>query len=206
MKKEEFMALGLSEELATKAEEASKNELENYVLKSDYDRIKTAKKLLEDDVKQKGLDLENLKKDVKSVEELNTKISDLQKDYEKKEEKYQNDLKELRFNHSLEKALGEARAKNGKVVKAILDLEKLKLNEDGSITGLEEQIKKAQESDAYLFDLEDQGTGSQGNFGRRKENQKNPWKKESFNLTEQSRLFKEEPELAKSLMALAQEN
>ena len=34
---------------------------------------------------------------------------------------------------------------------------------------------------------------------------KNPWKKETFNLTEQARIIKENPELAKQLQAAAKE-
>ncbi len=39
MKKEEFIALGISEELATKAEAASQTELKGYVEKTKYDEV-----------------------------------------------------------------------------------------------------------------------------------------------------------------------
>ena len=51
------------------------------------------------------------------------------------------------------------------------------------------------------------GTGSPGNFARPNlSSQRNPWAKEHFNLTEQGKLYKENPDLAKQLMAQAGEN
>ena len=46
MKKEEFVALGISEELAAKAETASLKELEGYVTKEQLDEVNTEKKHL----------------------------------------------------------------------------------------------------------------------------------------------------------------
>lgn len=47
MKKEEFVALGISEELAAKAEKASQEELKGYVEKSKHDEIVGGKQNLE---------------------------------------------------------------------------------------------------------------------------------------------------------------
>lgn len=41
------------------------------------------------------------------------------------------------------------------------------------------------------------GGGGQGGSG----GQKNPWKKETYNLTEQGKILKEDPDLAKQLIA-----
>ena len=51
MKQEEFTALGISEELAKKAAEASQKELEGFIPKSRFDEVNEAKKTLEKDVK-----------------------------------------------------------------------------------------------------------------------------------------------------------
>jgi molybdopterin-guanine dinucleotide biosynthesis protein len=58
----------------------------------------------------------------------------------------------LKFDHALESALSGAKAKNVKAVRALLNTEQLKLQDDGSIFGLEEQLKKVKESNDYLFD------------------------------------------------------
>lgn len=57
----------------------------------------------------------------------------------------------LRFDHALEAALKEAKVKDPADVIPNLKRDKLVLNEDGSIVGLEEQLKPLRESKDYLF-------------------------------------------------------
>src|SRR5690554_3663163 len=64
--------------------------------------------------------------------------------------------------------------------------ESITLTEDGTITGLKEQLDVLKENKAYLFkEVDPAGTGgSLGNGGKGKPGEKNPWSKEHFNLTE----------------------
>jgi hypothetical protein len=71
--------------------------------------------------------------------------------------------------------------------------------------GLDEQLKTLKESKAFLFKQEEQqqsgfrvGGDGQGNAVLN-----NPFSKEHWNLTEQGKLFKQNPELYKALMAQA---
>lgn len=58
----------------------------------------------------------------------------------------------LKFDHALEAALTGEKAKNMKAVKALLQMDALKLNEaDGSILGLKEQLEKVKADNDYLF-------------------------------------------------------
>ena len=79
-------------------------------------------------------------------------------DYKAKFEQAQADskkqLEELQFNHALDSALGGAKAKSIKAVKALLETDKLKLNKDGSLTGLSEQLEKIKSENDYLFETE----------------------------------------------------
>lgn len=93
----------------------------------------------------KGMDIEGVKK---SADEWKTKAETAQAEAAKQ-------VAALKFEHTLGDALTGAKAKNAKAVKALLDLENLKLNEtDGSIIGLDDQLKKIKESNDYLFDSE----------------------------------------------------
>ena len=98
----------------------------------------------------------------------------------------------------------EVGAKNIKAIKALIDMEQVKL-EDGDLVGFDTQIEALKESDSYLF--EEVGKGTLGSAGTHKRdngaNTKNPFSKEHFNLTEQSKLFIENPTLAKQLQELA---
>lgn len=62
MKKEEFMALGISEELAARAEAASLKEFEGYVPKEHLDTSNAEKKQLQEDIAFRDKQLEELKK------------------------------------------------------------------------------------------------------------------------------------------------
>jgi Asp-tRNA(Asn)/Glu-tRNA(Gln) amidotransferase C subunit len=60
----------------------------------------------------------------------------------------------LKFDHALEGALTEAKAKNPKAVKALLNFDNLKLAEDGKIVDLEDQLKAIKDENDYLFESE----------------------------------------------------
>ena len=62
MKKEDFLKLGLTEEQATKAAEASAEELKGFIPKSRFDEVNEQKKKLEEDIKTRDKQLEELKK------------------------------------------------------------------------------------------------------------------------------------------------
>jgi hypothetical protein len=64
----------------------------------------------------------------------------------------QAEIVKLKFDHALEGALAEAKAKNPKAVKALLNFENLKLAEDGKIVDLEDQLKAIKTENDYLFE------------------------------------------------------
>ena len=77
MKKEEFAALGISEELAARAEAASLKELEGYVAKEKLDTANAEKKQLQEDIASRDQQLEELKKSSGDNAELKKQIEDL---------------------------------------------------------------------------------------------------------------------------------
>lgn len=153
MKYEDFIKLGLSEEDAKKAAEASQEELKAYIPKSRFDEVNESKKQLEKDIASRDEQLEALKKI--DAEGLKAEIERLQGENKAAQEKYEADMKQVQIDNAVEKALLGAKAKNIKAVKALLDLEKAELDGD-SIKGLDEQLKKLQESEdsKFLFDVQ----------------------------------------------------
>ena len=70
-------------------------------------------------------------------------------------------VKTLKFDHALSESLKAAKAKNHKAVKALLEIDKLALAEDGeSITGLDDQLKVVQTENTYLFDSQPESDGN----------------------------------------------
>ena len=74
------------------------------------------------------------------------------------EKAHKAELAQLKLDNAIENALTVAGAKNSKAVKALLDVSKVKLGEDGKLTGWDDQIKAIQKSDAYLFNMQQKNT------------------------------------------------
>ena len=151
MKKAEFVALGISEELAAKAEKASLEELKGYVEKSKHDEVVEENKTLKTSVSDRDKQLETLKASAGDNEELKKQIETMKQQNADQEKAHKAELAQLRLDHAMDAALTAAGAKNGKAVKALLDVSKVKLGEDGKLTGWDDQIKAIQKSDSYLF-------------------------------------------------------
>ena len=56
-----------------------------------------------------------------------------------------------KLDNAIDTALTAAGAKNVKAVKPFIDTTKVKLGEDGKLTGLDEQLKEVQKTEGYLF-------------------------------------------------------
>ena len=123
-------------EAAKQSGETAKNELET--VRSQLDE---ANKQIEG---FKELDVDGIKK---AAEDYKTK-------FEAETKQHKADMEKLQFDHALAGALSEAKAKNTKAVSALLELEGLKLK-DGTIIGLEDQLKKLKSENDYLFDSDE---------------------------------------------------
>ena len=156
MKKEDFIKLGFSEEDAIKAAEASQEELKGFIPKARFDEVNTEKKTLETSLAERNTQLETLKNSTGDVEAMKKQITDLQADNKTKDEAHAAEIKQLKIDAAVSAALTASKAKNEKAVKALLDLEKAELADDGTIKGLADQIKKLQGADdsKFLFEAE----------------------------------------------------
>src|SRR5690606_22865001 len=105
---------------------------------------------LANQLKDRDKQLEDIGKKAKDHEELQQTIKDLQKENEDAKKDYEANLIKTRKEAKLELALKDAKAKNPKAVKALLDAEKISLDGD-NLVGLEEQLTALKESDSYLF-------------------------------------------------------
>lgn len=150
MKKEDLLEMGLTEEQAKKVMDSLDGD---FVTKTRFNEIneelKTAKKSVLDRDKQ----LEDLKKSAGDNTALTQQIAQLQQQNTDQKKAYDEELAALKFNNAIELALTGAGAKNVKAVRAMLDDTKIKLGDDGKLTGFGEQIEALKKSDGYLFDV-----------------------------------------------------
>jgi hypothetical protein len=152
MKKEEFIDLGISEELAAKAEKASLKELEGYVAKDQLDTVNAENKNLKQQVADRDKQLDTLKKENGDNEELKKQIETMKQQNADQEKAHKAEIAQIKLDNAIDAALTAAGAKNAKAVKALLDVSKVKLGDDGKLTDWDDQLKAVQKSDAYLFE------------------------------------------------------
>ena len=132
-----------------------------------YNKLKTQKTELEAQIKEKDTQLADLSKNNKGNEDLLNQIKDLQALNKQTITDYENKINQMQFDYALEGALTNAKSKNNKALKALLDMNSIKYQE-GKLEGLQEQIEALQKDASYLFDLNNapQNTGGIGQFGR----------------------------------------
>ena len=147
MKKEDLIALGLTEEQAKKVLDAVKD----YVPKTQLAEVERERDGLKATVTERDTQLETLKKSSGDNAALQQQIADLQKANEDQKKAHEAEISQLRLDNAVEAAILAAGGKNVKAVRALLDADKLRLEKDGTVTGLSDQIKAIQKSDAYMF-------------------------------------------------------
>ena len=164
----------------------------NFIPKSRFDQVNDDKKAYKSQVKKLQTDLESVSKKAGEVEGLNTVITELKETLEKKDK----EIADREFNYSLDSALKDAKCKNTKALKALLDMDGIKY-QDGKLDGLEKQLEGLKESDSYLFDL-DTAPGNTGGIGNFPRGGKQTITKEQFNsmsYTERVNLYNSNKEL-----------
>ena len=144
-----------------KAQESAKDgvKLANLTEGGYVDKQKFESKDEEAKTLKKNLDAlqETVKKfDGVDVEKLKTATADAQK-------KFDADLAATRLDGAINLALVQAGARNVKAAKALIDLSKAKLKEDGSVDGVD--IEGLKKSDAYLFTVETKTNAGDGHDG-----------------------------------------
>ena len=90
-------------------------------------------------------------------------VEQLQKEVKDWKEKYQRDLAAVKKEAAIEAAILKARGRNVRAIKALLDLENVRLREDGVLEGLD--LDGLKNTDGYLFDFEQtvqKGNGAKG--------------------------------------------
>lgn len=197
---EEYIALlNLDGEAKKKATESLKNLLkDSYVEKTKFDEAAAAKSNLETQIKERDKQLETLKKTAGDKEKLEATIKQLQEDNKSAKTKYETDLKNLRIDSAVKLKLSGT-AQDVDIVAGLIDKTKLIVSDDGTVAGLDEQINPLKQSKPFLFKNDKQSY--EPKVGGNPIN--NPFSKEHFNLTEQGKLFRENPQQARALALAA---
>ena len=148
MNKEDLIAMGLTEEQAKKVMDSLDG---NYVTKTRFNEVNEENKTLKKSVSDRDKQLEDLKKSSGDNEELKKQIETLQQENANQKKAHDAEMTQLRLDNAIDAALTAAGAKNIKAVRALIDTSKVKVGEDGKLTGFDDLLSAVQKSDSYLF-------------------------------------------------------
>ncbi|WP_277631488.1 phage scaffolding protein [Atopococcus tabaci] len=118
--------------------------------KTELTEAKTTVETLQEQLNQRNADIEELRKQAGSIEELQGKLKELQNKYESETQELQGKLTQAKLDAAVELALTKNGARNNKAVRALLNAEELELSDDG-VKGLDDQLNAVKEENPYLF-------------------------------------------------------
>ena len=161
MTKESLMAMGLTEEQANKVMEGLNG---SFVTKTRFNEVNEELKTAKATITERDGQLNALKTSGADAAALQAQITQLQADNAAKDQEHAAEIKKIKIENAVEKALTDAKAINPATVKPLLAafLEKADLDDDGTIRGLADEIGKLAKAEgtSFLFKADDTTTTS----------------------------------------------
>lgn len=168
--KEELKGFGLTDEVISNILESQKKKMENYVLKSEHDNVKNELESEKQKVKDRNETIKKLKTFEGTATELQAKVDELNKELKTKDEDYEKNLNAQKKESAIKFGVMnfESAVQDLDMVVGLIDKEKVTIDKDGKITGLDEQLKDLQKNKAFLFKAKSNDDNSQnsGVFGK----------------------------------------
>lgn len=166
-----------------------------------YNKLKEQKIALEEQIKGANDTISDLKK---NSEDIEAKVKEWENKYNELDSTSRAKIKNMTIDYAINSKLSGVNEKYRKLLCKEFDTSKMEVKDTGEIIGLDEQFKDISETYKEWFESSTpSNTGSPGNFPRKSNVVNNPFIKETFNLTEQGRLLKENPDKAKEFAAQA---
>lgn len=152
MKRKFLEDLGIEKEVIDKIMAENGKDIEN--AKADNESIKAELAQAQNTLAERDNQLKELKAAAGDNEALSAKIAELEAANKEAAAKHREELNALKINAAVDMALTKSGAKTAKAVKALLDMNSIKLDKDGNVTGIEEQVKSLSEGEdtKYLFE------------------------------------------------------
>lgn len=153
MKKEDLVAMGLTEEQAEKVMGSLDGD---FVTKARFNEVNKELQSARADLKERDEQLEGLKSAGGDAEELKRQIAELQTANAEQKKAHEEEMRRVRIDNAADLALSGAGARNNVAAKALLAgfLETAALAEDGTVKGLDAEVRRLAEGEetSFLFE------------------------------------------------------
>lgn len=113
-----------------------------------------------DELAVKDKRIQELADTIKNFEGVDVK--QLQTDVENWKTKYNQDLESARLDSAIQLAIAKSGTLSEKALMGLLDKDKIKLDKDGKLTGLDEQLEAIKKEDSFLFKAAEPNKPNQG--------------------------------------------
>ena len=191
MKKEELVAKGLSEEQAQAVMDIWNEAIKGFVPKERFDEVNGK-------LKEANTTIDTLKKSNADNEELQKQV----KEYKEKVTILEATAANTRKEYALKDKLKEAGVVDADyIIYKQGGIDKFTFDKEGNPVGIDDVVKPLKESSPHLFKTEPGADYKPAGGGTPPS--KNPFAKDSFNLTEQGKQLRENPAQAKALASAA---
>ena len=139
---------------------------ENYKTVTDYEKQKDKLTASEDKVKTLTESLDKFK-DV-DADKLNSEIAELKKQLEEKDKSYASQIADRDFDDIVKDAIAEAKGKNPKAIKALLDVDTLKAskNQKADVVAAIKKLTEAEDSKMLFGEDQPAPVGKVGAIGK----------------------------------------
>lgn len=136
---------------AMKKEKIYTTNLEN--IEERYNKLKGQKEDLEGQLNTANSTIKDLKKNNADNEELQKTIKQHEDTIKTQKAEYESKVRNLTLDSAINSALTKAKAKHSDLLASKFDRDKLVINEDGTVTGLDEQLKGFKEIYKDMFEI-----------------------------------------------------
>lgn len=154
---------GVGAELVTTIMDDTKDT--NYVPQARFDEVNNSLKELKGQIADRDKQLKDLGEKAKGNEELTKQITELQEANKKAVGDYEAKIRNITLDNAIKLKLKENNAKYEDLLLTKFDREKIKIKDDGSLEGLDEQFTTVKEGYKDLFGASLSGNNANNNGG-----------------------------------------
>ncbi len=173
-----------------------------YVPKTRFNEVNEQAKEAKSQLDQVTAKFKALEKDAAEGKELKQKLAELNTANESLKSESDKRIAEFRKREAVKRQLLKAGAKDEDLLIGRLELDKISL-EGENILGFDDQLKQLKETHEWAFSKETVAGVQPTKPPVGPAGVKNPFHKDSYNLTEQMRIMRENPQLAEQLKSQA---
>lgn len=137
---------------------------DKFVPKHRFDEVNEKNKQLNQDISDRDKQIKDLSKFEGDNQALKTKIEELEQANKQKDEDNAKAIRQLKIDNAVKYSLaGKVQEGYGDLVTGLIDKSCIVIKEDGTISGLDEQIEKIKQDKSLLFIPEKQDDGANKN-------------------------------------------